>query len=719
MPLALLLVSLTVTAWPVVAGPTSAPSVPIGPGGAVAASSASTHAKVVLADHPPAWAPTRAPVGDARALTGPVDPFAYHSSEPAPMGVTDYGIDSQGNAYIYTTPVWQADVNISRLLAYYPTNATGNGYVGFQLNVVVKVQAPAPSTAVYYFWIQDVASLDTQTNSLGFVDNIWNLSSTSMDSNSISGNGSVYQYPSSGLYWYADGPGCNYAGNCVTLHYPADFAVRVTTGLVNNVPHVAFMFDSTGHGWTTYDNASFPFARGFVDDGFVVDGTNYLPIGIYADAEWDYTGPSGSTQVDQNTSMEMRLQYWNGHNMESPPNAFNFGSNTGEMISNVRSSYGLNSGNGSLGAKVTTGPGSLGALYYRTQVSVLNVSSPQSSNGTLWVNGSPYPFRGGETLLTLQPGTYHLVLTNSSETIDSANVTLAAGGYTRLTMTVPVPWPVTFSENGLPSGTPWGVTVAGHAQTPVGRTVSLELFNGSYPYTVTPVPGYVIPGYTGWVNLSGTPVTVYLNFTPFTYTLTFRETGLASGSPWWVQVGLANQTSTTSALSFIEPNGSYSYSTGAGQTYLPDAPSGSATVSAKDATEYVTFGPAPGYLVGDVTPSSAGVTVDGIPVDIFDGSFNVTLAPGTYTVYASATGYNATVTTATIAAGGLTSIHLTLHLTPQGHPGGNQTNNTTKGTTTSTGGLTTMEVGVLVGGAVVVAAVVVAVAAAMRGRRMR
>ncbi|HYK93268.1 MAG TPA: thermopsin, partial [Thermoplasmata archaeon] len=412
----------------------------------------------------PAWHPA-IPSGPAPTpLAGSVDPYIPRAGEPAPMGITDFGVAPTPGGYTpysYATSEWWADANISKLLANDGVNLSGHASVGFQLNVVVKFHSPTAGDVAY--WIQDVASVDTISRTIEFVDNIWNMSSTSIYSSSVAGNGSVNN--AGGIQWYADAPNCaglpgGYAGNCVVMQYPTHLTMRVTTGRFGGVPHVTFQYYVPTTGWVTYDNASFPFAAGSTDVGFVVDGTQYTPIGIYYDAEFDYTGPSGGIMYDRSTAMQLQLEFWNGHNLESPPTTFDFGANTAEQISNVRALPLLGVSNGSLASNVTTGPGRLSALYTRANVSILNVTTPTVTQGTLLVGGERHPFVGSEALLTLAPGRYDIALLNSSGVVNSANVTLSPGGYLHVVLGALTPYPVTALERGLPSGSLWTVHLA-------------------------------------------------------------------------------------------------------------------------------------------------------------------------------------------------------------------------------------------------------------------
>jgi PKD repeat protein len=76
---------------------------------------------------------------------------------------------------------------------------------------------------------------------------------------------------------------------------------------------------------------------------------------------------------------------------------------------------------------------------------------------------------------------------------------------------------------------------------------------------VAGVPGYMLASYSGSFTVKGASVSITLSFTQVVYTVTLTETGLPSGTSW--SVTFANGTvmnSTSTTISFTEPNGTYS-----------------------------------------------------------------------------------------------------------------------------------------------------------------
>lgn len=662
---------------------------------------------------PPPFYPPHRPLISPSPLSGPVDPYAFFQSEPTSLGVTDYGVNAAGGGYSYSTPIWWADANITRLLAYYPSEAEGNGDVTLQLNVVLRLISP--SDTQYAYWIQDVVSVDTISKQISYEDNVWNLSASgSIASGTISGNGSVYTYKSQNFY--ADAPICQGSsggspGDCVTLHYPAVVTVRVTTGRFGGVPHVSFQYQYAGN-WLTFDNVSFPFAGNYADNDFTVDGTQYTPWGLFYDAEWDYTGPGGEME-DRNSSLAMQLERWNAHDLQAPPNAFNFGSDTGESIFNVVSSAELNTTNGTVGASVRSGGGSLGALYYGSDVATLNVTTPAVADGTITIGGEPHPFVGQNAVFTVAPGAYNVSLWAGLTFVASALPTLAKGTTTDLILGYPAPYLVTFIEQGLPGTAAWSLSVDGIAYPDPGPDFALELTNGTHNYTVSPVPGYTTSVYRGTFPVAGGPVTLYVNFSAFLLPVEFSESGLPAGVEWTVTLSTSSQTAQGASVAFNEPNGTFPFSVTAGLSYLADPSSSAVVVAGQPVLQSIAFSLQPGFLTGQVSPANASLSVGGSAEATDHGAFNLSLLPGVYTVEVSAPGFVTWWTNVTIAPTIATPLGVTLNQSaPRG--GGPGAPNSGAG-----GPLTATDTVLIVGVAAVVAVAVIGAALYAARRRGR
>lgn len=213
----------------------------------------------------------------------------------------------------------------------------------------------------------------------------------------------------------------------------------------------------------------------------------------------------------------------------------------------------------------------------------------------------------------------------------------AAGGAGNNSSTPPATYSLTFSETGLPNGTFWGVTL--HTSywgrfAPIGSTapypglgwngsttssIGFVVPNGTYSFRigVGPVNGtpYSATPENGTVIVNGTNAGVAVSFAPVTfYSVSFVETGLPSGTFWWVLVGGAgvggwtptphpapsatpagfgwNGTNGTS-VGFQLPDGTYSFfvpaAWTANGTYLASPRSGEFTVNGSAVSVAVSF----------------------------------------------------------------------------------------------------------------------------------
>lgn len=599
-----------------------------------------------------------------------VDPYLAYTQEPAPMGVADFGIGPGGTPYRYTTPEFEGTLEITTDHAYTHESSGGYTYTGndvtFQLNVVLLLQHGA-SQAQY--WVQDALFLNSTARHFIFGNNVWNFSSGSGgadQSNSVVGNGSVYY----GVY--QDQAANGLPGNNVTLGYPVNVTTRVVASSINGVPHVGLAYDD-GHGFVTYDNVSFPWTRGWTVDGFVVDGTGYNPINLFDDAEWDYDGPAGGLHaLNIASNLTMGLQYWNGHNLQSVTNAYNFGSDTAEATYNVTDALAPASAGPTPQARLVNASGSLGVLYDRSRIAVVNVTSPTPA-GTLWVDGSAVPFVGGGANLTLGTGNHTIQLTNATGPVGTKTVVLTPGEYLRLAFAPrPLPQLLTVTEVGLPAGTPFGVTVNGTFNQSTAGALTFELLNGSYPYAVSPVAGWELESpYRGTLIVNGSTPLAF-TWRVATFPVSTLAENLPAGVPWTIAIGGTTYAGGAGGGIAALPNGTYRYLVAVGITYLAEPDNGSFLVAGAATVVTVQFGLDPGTLNGVVEPQNATVTVDGSAVAVADGVFTVTEPPGEYVVEATAPGFNATFQNVTVTAGNTSVVTLQLTPTPSGKiPPGN------------------------------------------------
>lgn len=597
-----------------------------------------------------------------------VTPFREYINEPAPMGIADYGIGYNGVPYNYSTSSFLGNVTINSISMYSP--AVNSTNVTFQLNLNMVFFYKS----VYYdFWVQDVAYLNSSSKEITFIDNIWNLSApnAAVYNSTLTGNGTV---ASSGAKsgpskFYYDFANSSLPGNNVTIKDNSSFLLKMNTYLGrNDSPEVAFLYND-GYGWVVYDNVVFHFATGLESPPyFYVSGYSYNPANTYYDAELVMGGPGNSTQSeDINSSIILMLEYYNGNNYQTIRNAFNFGSDTGETVYNavVTGTYG--SITGRLAAYVTSGIGSLGAMYYSNSLSFLKITT-DTPRGALYVRSLNYTggalnvtnFVGGLVNVTLYPGKYSVeiysYLTGSFQ--NYGNVTLIAGKQTVLPNDT---YEVSFIENGLPSGTSWNLNISGINSGPInGSQYVVFLQNGSYNFTIFTVnKDYRTLNETGDILINGTPQRVDVHFLPVLFVVRFAETGLPEGTIWSVTLnGKGTLSTSNNTLIFSVTNGTYDYLIPSASNYSPSNHTGSVTVNGSNVLLPIPFTINDGYLVGKITPQTATISINGTTYRSSNGNFNISLKPGNYTINVSAPGYVSFVANVTILPAHVTKLQI-------------------------------------------------------------
>ena len=167
-----------------------------------------------------------------------------------------------------------------------------------------------------------------------------------------------------------------------------------------------------------------------------------------------------------------------------------------------------------------------------------------------------------------------------------------ASAIAALTVTPPL-YPITISESGLPSGATWSVTLNGATNTSFTSMIGFAEINGSYNYTTSGPTGYTPFPLTGTLSVAGKAVIQRVTFTKSssraTYTVTFTETELPSGTSWSVKLNGSAQYSTSAAITYQEVNGSYGYSVETVSGYTTSPSSGTLEVNGGPVNQTITF----------------------------------------------------------------------------------------------------------------------------------
>ena len=222
----------------------------------------------------------------------------------------------------------------------------------------------------------------------------------------------------------------------------------------------------------------------------------------------------------------------------------------------------------------------------------------------------------------------------------------------------------TFTVNvrGLPSNVAWTLIISNSTYADASSTTANDqlVFGpaavGSFTWAVY-ATGYVATPSGGQFSLA-TNSTTNVTFAAAA-TLTFSETGLASGAAWTVwltQNGVTtSETGAGSSVVFAAEAGAYNYTLSA-PGYTASGATGSGTLPANGAVS-VAFTPTAGSLSLTVTTGGATATVNGQAVTL---PFSQSEAPGVYAIVVSESGYVTYYNNVSVASGKPSTLSVTL-----------------------------------------------------------
>jgi outer membrane protein assembly factor BamB len=179
-------------------------------------------------------------------------------------------------------------------------------------------------------------------------------------------------------------------------------------------------------------------------------------------------------------------------------------------------------------------------------------------------------------------GTYdvNVTVTDGAGTVSRHNLSVRAVGTSYTT---------TFTQSGLPLGTPWSVALAGDTRISVTGSLNFTEPNGSFPYAVGDVPGYLASPVSGSASVAGSNLSETIDFAPATYTIALSEIGLPMNANWEVTLGGVEHTSSTETVNFSLANGTYGYSVGGVAGYIPFTTVGTVVVAGSNLTRTLAF----------------------------------------------------------------------------------------------------------------------------------
>ncbi len=155
-----------------------------------------------------------------------------------------------------------------------------------------------------------------------------------------------------------------------------------------------------------------------------------------------------------------------------------------------------------------------------SRVSFFETGLPVNSTWYLLVAGVWYGVPTATLSLSLPNGTYAFALGPLPGYVASpSSGTVAVSGVPvtvtlRFTASTTPSYLVTLSESGLPSGTPWGVTIGGTVVAGSSTAFTTQLPNGTYAYGVQVVVGYIPSVAQGTLTVAGAPATLDVVFAP-------------------------------------------------------------------------------------------------------------------------------------------------------------------------------------------------------------
>lgn len=165
------------------------------------------------------------------------------------------------------------------------------------------------------------------------------------------------------------------------------------------------------------------------------------------------------------------------------------------------------------------GNNSIGVVSARNNTLIQTIKTGGTPSSSVYDpgNGLTYIYAGSATTLVMGGSTPTVIGTESvaggmEVGPNIPNLYVASGG--DLYDVAPPSYTLIINETGLPTGTPWNVTIGGTSKSSTTPSITFNELNGSYAYTVSNVAGYAETPSAGVTNVSGSPIVISVNFTP-------------------------------------------------------------------------------------------------------------------------------------------------------------------------------------------------------------
>lgn len=401
--------------------------------------------------------------------------------------------------------------------------------------------------------------------------------SNSLLKNSVKGNETpIYQSANSdpSVHLYVNGNGyvvfsANYTVDGI-LHFNFD-SDRSENLSTNDVPSgtVFHLVSSPNSGysfqkWTgsvnSTNNSIYLTVNENINEEAIYAKTSYFPVyftqsGLPAGTIW-YVNISGQPSSGPITQNSYNVSLQNG--------TYNY------SISTTDKDYAPNIYSGSV--TVADSSVSVPLIEFSLQTYKLSFIEEGLPLGTWYVNLSGGQHgnaaAGSQITFSLPNGTYSYDVATSNKEYHTSSITgtLDMAGSTSLKIVfIQTTYGVQFTESGLLTGTTWFVNLTnGMDSGPVsGTSYAFLLSNKTYSYTIaTTDKTYESSAFSGSFTVNGKPVLEPIEFSKLTYSVTFAELGLPSGTSWILVFNQNTYILTNTSYTFQEPNGTYSYSAG-------------------------------------------------------------------------------------------------------------------------------------------------------------
>lgn len=208
-------------------------------------------------------------------------------------------------------------------------------------------------------------------------------------------------------------------------------------------------------------------------------------------------------------------------------------------------------------------------------------------------------------------GTYTFAVTPITHWIatpEIGNVTVS-GANVSTTITWAYSSSVIFGQTGLTGTYSWTATLNSVSQSSATASMTFNVTNGTYSWNVTKIAGYNLAPVSGTISVAGKTTWVNVTFSKAeTYSVTFSESGLVSGTTWNVTLN-GSTSSSTGSIVFTEKNGTIPFTVGKVANYAASPASGNITVNGKALFQTINFTKVSLNTISSVAVSPTSATI--------------------------------------------------------------------------------------------------------------